>query len=90
MTGKNTAAFGLYRTQADVEYAVDLLRAEGFRNTDISVLFPENKGTKDSPSRRTPKRRKELPPEPLLALWSEEPWVGLSVLARWQSLESAR
>jgi hypothetical protein len=47
MAGKNTAAFGIYQTQADVEYAVDLLRAEGFRNTDISVLFPENKGTKD-------------------------------------------
>jgi hypothetical protein len=29
MAGKNTAAFGIYRTQADVEYAVDLLRAEG-------------------------------------------------------------
>src|ERR1700691_3835531 len=47
MAGKNTAAFGIYRTQADVEYAVDALRAEGFRNTDVSVLFPENKGTKD-------------------------------------------
>jgi Protein of unknown function (DUF3341) len=44
---KNTAAFGIYRTQGEVEYAVDLLRAEGFRNTDISVLFPENRGTKD-------------------------------------------
>jgi hypothetical protein len=47
MSGKNTAAFGIYRTQADVEYAVELMRAEGFRNTDVSVLFPENKGTKD-------------------------------------------
>jgi hypothetical protein len=47
MAGKNTAAFGIYQTPADVEYAVDTLRAEGFRNTDISVLFPENKGTKD-------------------------------------------
>src|SRR6202041_1732783 len=47
MAGKNTAVFGIYRTQPDVEYAVGLLRAEGFRNTDISVLFPENKGTKD-------------------------------------------
>src|SRR6202140_20307 len=47
MTGKNTAAFGIYQTQADVEYAVDALRAEGFRNTDFSVFFPENKGTKD-------------------------------------------
>ena len=27
--------------------AVESLRASGFRNTDISVLFPENVGTKD-------------------------------------------
>ena len=47
MAGKNTAAFGIYRTQAEIEYAVDLLRAEGFRNTDISVLLPNNQGTKD-------------------------------------------
>jgi hypothetical protein len=47
MAGKNTAVFGIYQTTADVEYAVDILRAEGFRNTDISVLFPDNKGTKD-------------------------------------------
>ncbi|MGA6980733.1 MAG: quinol:electron acceptor oxidoreductase subunit ActD [Candidatus Sulfotelmatobacter sp.] len=39
--------FGIYQTQGDVEYAVDALKAEGFRNTDVSVLFPENKGTKD-------------------------------------------
>jgi hypothetical protein len=30
-----------------VENAVDRLRQENFRNTDISVLFPENEGTKD-------------------------------------------
>lgn len=47
MAGKNTAVFGLYQTQADVEFAVDALRSEGFRNTDVSVLFPDNKGTKD-------------------------------------------
>jgi hypothetical protein len=33
MAGKNTAVFGIYQ--------------ENFRNTDISVLFPENQGTKD-------------------------------------------
>jgi len=44
---KNRAVFGIYRSQDEVEYAVDLLRAEGFRNTDISVLFSENQGTKD-------------------------------------------
>jgi hypothetical protein len=47
MAGKNTAAFGIYSTYAGVEEAVDALRAAGFRNTDVSVLFPENVGTKD-------------------------------------------
>lgn len=44
---KNTAAFGIYPDQVSVEEAVDRLRAAGFRNTDISILFPENVGTKD-------------------------------------------
>ena len=47
MAGKNTAVFGIYRDQLDVEGAVDALKAAGFRNTDISALFPENQGTKD-------------------------------------------
>src|SRR5579872_6178926 len=47
MAGKNTAVFGIYPDYAGVEDAVDALRAAGFRNTDISVLFPENQGTKD-------------------------------------------
>src|SRR5712672_1312504 len=47
MAGKNTAVFGIYPSQAAVEGAVDALRDAGFRNTDISVLFPENVGTKD-------------------------------------------
>jgi len=47
MAGKNTAAFGIYATRGAVEDAVDALKAEGFRNTDISVLFPYNEGTKD-------------------------------------------
>jgi ActD protein len=47
MAGKNTAAFGIYSNRLSVENAVDRLKAEGYRNTDISVLFPENIGTKD-------------------------------------------
>jgi hypothetical protein len=43
----NTAVFGIYPSYRDVETAVALLRTEGFRNTDISVMFPENVGTKD-------------------------------------------
>jgi hypothetical protein len=44
---KNIAVYGLYRTQLQVEEAVERLKAAGFRNTDISVLLPENAGSKD-------------------------------------------
>jgi Protein of unknown function (DUF3341) len=47
MAGKNTAVFGIYRNRVSAENAVDALRNAGFRNTDISVLLPENEGTKD-------------------------------------------
>ena len=47
MSGKNTAVFGIYSNRPDVENAVDTLKMEGYRNTDISVLFPQNVGTKD-------------------------------------------
>ncbi len=47
MAGKNTAVFGIYPDYNSVEVAVETLKASGFRNTDISVLFPENVGTKD-------------------------------------------
>jgi len=47
MAGKNTAVFGIYKTRAQVESAVDALVAAGFRSEDISVLMPENVGTKD-------------------------------------------
>ncbi len=47
MAGKNTAVFGIYPNRTSVETAVDALKAAGFRNSDISVLFPENSGTKD-------------------------------------------
>jgi hypothetical protein len=47
MAGKNTAVFGIYPSYDAVERGVDALRSAGFRNNDISVLFPENEGTKD-------------------------------------------
>src|ERR1700730_18477441 len=47
MAGKNTAVFGIYQNRAGVERAVDALKAAEFRNSDISVLFPENTGAKD-------------------------------------------
>src|SRR5947209_16485178 len=47
MAGKNTAVFGIYRNRQQTENAVDTLVSEGFRTEDISVLLPENVGTKD-------------------------------------------
>ncbi|MBZ5581874.1 MAG: general stress protein [Acidobacteriia bacterium] len=47
MAGKNTAVFGIYPDRTAVEEAVESLRTAGFRSADISVLFPDNKGTKD-------------------------------------------
>jgi len=47
MTGKNTAVFGIYRNRLHVEQGVDALLDEGFRSEDISVLLPDNVGTKD-------------------------------------------
>jgi len=43
----NTAVFGIYPDRLSTENAVAALQEAGFRNTDISVLFPENVGTKD-------------------------------------------
>src|ERR1700722_17433670 len=46
MAGKNTAVFGIYPNRTSVDSAVDALKAAQFRNTDISVLFPDNAGSK--------------------------------------------
>jgi hypothetical protein len=43
----NTAVYGLYKDRRGVEEAVESLKRSGFRNTDISVLFPDNHGSKD-------------------------------------------
>jgi hypothetical protein len=44
---KNTAVYGIFHNRSQAEDAVDRLRAAGFRTEDISVLLPENAGTKD-------------------------------------------
>src|ERR1700736_4630505 len=47
MAGKKTAVFGIYHTGKQAERSVDDLLAAGFSNDDISVLLPDNQGTKD-------------------------------------------
>lgn len=44
---KNTAVFGIFKDRYSVERAVDSLKTSGFRASDISVLFPDNEGSRD-------------------------------------------
>ncbi len=47
MTEKKTAVFGIFKTSAHAEMAVDRLLAGGFLNDDISVLLPDSKSSRD-------------------------------------------
>jgi hypothetical protein len=47
MARKNTAVFAIYRNRQDVEQGIDTLIADRFRHEDISLLLPENIGTKE-------------------------------------------
>jgi hypothetical protein len=51
----NTAVYGIYKDRSGIEEAVDVLKRGGFRNTDISVLFPDNEGSKDFAIRKDTK-----------------------------------
>lgn len=43
----NKAVFGIYKTQSEVERAVDVLKVSNFSNSDISVLMPKSDSTRD-------------------------------------------
>ena len=47
MAGKKTAVFGIYPSVSHAERAVDTLVQAGFGNSDISVLLPDHRGTRD-------------------------------------------
>jgi hypothetical protein len=47
MAGKNTAVFGIYQSAEHAERAVDTLIAAGFASSDISVLLPDTRSTRD-------------------------------------------
>ncbi len=46
MSSKHVAVFGIYRTPATAEAAVDHLLARGFTNEAISVLLPDDETTR--------------------------------------------
>jgi hypothetical protein len=47
MTDKKKAVFGIYGTEAQAERGVEDLLTAGFSNDDISVLLPNNQGSRD-------------------------------------------
>jgi hypothetical protein len=68
MAGKNTAAFGIYPNETALEDGISALQQAGYRNEDISVLFPENEGTKDFAHRKGTKA-----PEGAASVRAQEP-----------------
>lgn len=44
---KKIAVFGLFDDRVQIEAAIDALRADGFRETDISALLPDLQSTKE-------------------------------------------
>jgi hypothetical protein len=47
MAGKNTAVFGIYSSALQAERAVDILIAAGLPGSNISVLLPDVRSTKE-------------------------------------------
>jgi uncharacterized membrane protein len=45
MSEKNPAVFGIFPDRMSIETVVTSLKREGFRNSDVSVVFRENRGT---------------------------------------------
>jgi hypothetical protein len=44
---KKIVVFGLFDDRTQLEYAIDALRTEGFRESDLSALLPDLKETKE-------------------------------------------
>ena len=55
MMDRNKVVFGIYKTRGAVERAVEALRADGFRTTDISVLLPDSQGSQELANVKTSK-----------------------------------
>ena len=76
---KNKSVFGIYSSRSGVENAVTTLKDSGFQHSDVSVLLPENLGSREIP--RHPKALQQAQArEQSLAVRS----AGSSVSARWQ------
>ena len=72
---KNTAVYGLYKTRMQVSDEVDEMLDAGFRTEDISVLLPENEGTKEFAHEKQTKAPEGPRPEPPPAESSAVLWA---------------
>lgn len=43
----NNSVFGIYSSRVSLENAIDRLKVAGFRNSDISILLPNNQGVRE-------------------------------------------
>ena len=76
MAGKNTAAFGIYRTRTALEQGVEAFESANFRNEDISVCLRTKKGPRSLLTRTTPRHPKA--PQGGGSRWSPRRRVGLA------------
>ena len=77
MSGKNTVVVGVYPTRAGADAAVEALKGNGFRDTDVSVLVPQTVGPG-----QTPERSGTGGPSKMPALLALEQSVWLDHLSR--------
>src|SRR6267378_1922152 len=84
MAGKNTAVFGIFPTHSEVELAVDELRRSGFRNVDISVLLPQNVGSKDLAHQKATKAPEGVTAGATTVPCWEGPWGGWPESGPWR------
>src|ERR1700686_2940401 len=47
MSGKNTVVFGIYPNESEIVEGIEHLTRLGFRPADLSIMLPENLGSKD-------------------------------------------
>src|ERR1700675_4822595 len=55
MAGKNTAVLGIFRSESQMERAVDVLIGAGYRYDDISMLAPDKTATHEMATEKNTK-----------------------------------
>ena len=86
----NIAVFGVYRDSVGLSGGLEAFRAAGFRNTDISVLLPENAGTKDFVHQKDTKAPEGATAGVTTGAVLAASSVGWRASEHWRSQESGR